>query len=994
MPEQTQNPEKQSVSTGLPLSVKLAAQVAAEHTIHLDPEETKRFTGALKGLAVRLERSGAKLTPEVLAAHAEKGIEHIRKTARELTADKRSQTLTYGDAKRSFAGPDEADLLIINGTVEELVAYRQRDERAADEALVVRMATLGKNDMLRHMNTAGVDLVKTGGESALISAAANNFSQTVAFLADEGVDVNALEGMAVVIAAQLGRFETLKTLHEHGADLDVKDGLALTSASLYNAPDCARFLIAHTSDVNNHEGAAVLGAIKNGDIELLKRLQDAGAKVPAREGWDIVIAAMEGGLDMVKYLHEECGLDIRYNDDEPLLMAGMNGHEDIMDYLREKGAEMGPRAEQLYAHNAHYGNLYASDYMQRHGIEPPGTDHLKLAAECKQFHVLAYFEERGVDVTAVLDDDQKQQFENSRARVKEWRRHFGWDIPHKLNNMPVDGFRLSTFNTVLDMLAEHEDQRRDNCSLAAYNLTMLFRTPDRVLKYMKEWGQQGEHPLLSLAEGLHIPETGRPDYKAWGDAVLKHGPEMAKLMAFAHKVEKPADTLNKTRQVVAHLAYDRGAENPDLARTAFSLLLNEDTFNKTLDVMNRQTATGGLNKTLPALDIPGDAFGMDGARFFRLDADDTRGPLLGHYVDCCQSVGHPNGTAPAEHGVTSPDGAFYVLTDKRENIIGISWAWRGADDELVFDSVENLKERVTPDQWAAVMDVVTVHVARDHPDISRVMMGTDGNSGIVIDKPVTGLPAQPKDHPGYRDSGEQYKLWQRNGNGLDVYKATVEDLADLDRLEDICFSKEVYDHDIRMSLNDFVRILKSFKPAAALPESKEDPNMRVKPDHVILVAKADAQVLGYVELDFGPDEDPDVPENSVNITSIAIDPAAGAMGLGRFRVAEKLLRAVDLVARTERGAQNVHVEVHEENAMVIRSLKRLGFEEMPRMENYFSDGGAAIRLKRALDERGMGVAALRRTCQADTPETPAAENDNTQAAPVARPNHTVRRYAP
>lgn len=89
-------------------------------------------------------------------------------------------------------------------------------------------------------------------------------------------------------------------------------------------------------------------------------------------------------------------------------------------------------------------------------------------------------------------------------------------------------------------------------------------------------------------------------------------------------------------------------------------------------------------------EIPGGILAQDGDWILRrLDREDPRGPFLGHYSGCCQ---HPTGAAWSCVRATfqEPHMGYWVVEDKRGEIIVQSWVWR-TEDVLVVDSVESLR---------------------------------------------------------------------------------------------------------------------------------------------------------------------------------------------------------------------------------------------------------------------------------------------------------------
>ena len=105
--------------------------------------------------------------------------------------------------------------------------------------------------------------------------------------------------------------------------------------------------------------------------------------------------------------------------------------------------------------------------------------------------------------------------------------------------------------------------------------------------------------------------------------------------------------------------------------------------------------------TIPDLEIR-----RDGYHLFKMAPDDPRGLFLGEHSDCCQ---HPLGVGAscAWHGVYSPDGAFYVVTDAAEEIVAQAWTWRHGGD-IVFDSLEGYAVR---DEREAIINGMFVELA-------------------------------------------------------------------------------------------------------------------------------------------------------------------------------------------------------------------------------------------------------------------------------------------
>jgi ribosomal protein S18 acetylase RimI-like enzyme len=76
--------------------------------------------------------------------------------------------------------------------------------------------------------------------------------------------------------------------------------------------------------------------------------------------------------------------------------------------------------------------------------------------------------------------------------------------------------------------------------------------------------------------------------------------------------------------------------------------------------------------------------------------------------------------------------------------------------------------------------------------------------------------------------------------------------------------------------------------------------------------------------------------------SIALDPAEQGRGLGRF-----LLRASERAAKAH-GARFMRLEVRTDNAAAIALYEKNGYRVFAQNEDYYEDGGAALRFEKAL----------------------------------------------
>jgi hypothetical protein len=234
---------------------------------------------------------------------------------------------------------------------------------------------------------------------------------------------------------------------------------------------------------------------------------------------------------------------------------------------------------------------------------------------------------------------------------------------------------------------------------------------------------------------------------------------------FADKLPEPLKSddgrtwsMLKTRNAVAQFAYERANENLELAALCLEYAVDEYNFNKALELTKEPVP----EKNIPEVTVDGADFGMPGATFRRLEPGDVRGLFLGEITDCCQSIGG-QGEQCARNGFTSEDSGFYVVENSRGKIVGETWAWRGRDGELVFDSLETLGRNVTHKQWRKLAEEFAQALTeKPENDVTALHIGTGGATSrkLVRKFSAAASPAEPRDgYQAYRDSRQQVVIW-------------------------------------------------------------------------------------------------------------------------------------------------------------------------------------------------------------------------------------------
>lgn len=381
-----------------------------------------------------------------------------------------------------------------------------------------------------------------------------------------------------------------------------------------------------------------------------------------------------------------------------------------------------------------------------------------------QVRIVRQLVDAGAELSALPPEDQKL-WGNRLQTIKKWQQDVRTLPPLGCEDYSPQLYRPQLFDMISQALAtEGYQEASEMRNKMAFNAAALFSTENRLLEYLQAWAKPSKQPLHDIIQHIKLPVEGSYDLKAWGDAVLKHGPDMAKLTSFADKIPQPLKSsdgktwsLSNTRDEVSKFAYKNGDLNPALSGLCYKHQVSEECFERALGLISKSPA----KKNIPDVAIDGKAFDMEGAKFYRLPANDVRGPFLGKLVNCCQSIGG-HGEECAEHGISSKDSGFYVVEDAKGAIIGETWAWRGTHDEICFDSLETLGNRVSGNQWKKILRAYADELTKknDHK-IASFTVGLDGGTPSDIAKAFKkcATPAKPKKYKGYTDSDKQIVVW-------------------------------------------------------------------------------------------------------------------------------------------------------------------------------------------------------------------------------------------
>lgn len=722
-----------------PIPAPVRTAQAALKTLENEGYDIAELKKMLPGLAMRLNRSGVEVTVELL-------LRHVREDNMDVAAEFTQKKKTYADVinkvnakasakddSRIFQAAKTGDLETLKSLSDELA----EETEGYKKVLMMWAIHGGHFDVMKYLETQhGVGLPF---ENLLDYAIQSGNLDIVKYLVDEkGEDIHADNEMASRHAAYLGQMHILKYfVEEKGARINHPKGYMLENA-VAAGPEMLEYLLEKGASLRRSGASALRVAARTGKLESLKYLAEKNVNIHTYDECGLRWAIRNGHMEVVKYLVEEQEADVTCKN-MPIRSAIGNGCMDMLKYLIEKGAD-----------------IDASDSIA-----------LKFAVRFDNAEALLYLLGTGADATH-LNQQEKRFVE----KALNWQRVARVSAPQYLNDKNPGYYRPKMYQAVLDMFGDEKESRSIAANRRAFAAAGLFGSEERLLQYLEKWGKPGKSPLFDLLEGLQLPadKISSQNLANWADAIVKCGPSMAKYLKYADKVPVPAKSsdgktwsMANTRALIAKVAYARGKQNPELATLCIEHAVDEKAFNRALYLAKKPPS----RKTIPDITINGRSFDMQGAKFYRLPANDVRGLFLGEIVDCCQSIGKV-GEVCATSGFKSEHEGFYVIENAKGRIIGETWAWRGQHGELVFDSLETLGKQISDVQWEKLTKSFARALAKkDDIGINALQIGFSGYAGTpkrlqeVFKKAATA--ALPVGRPSYRDSKQQIVVWEKRG---------------------------------------------------------------------------------------------------------------------------------------------------------------------------------------------------------------------------------------
>ncbi|TVQ84928.1 MAG: hypothetical protein EA357_01680 [Micavibrio sp.] len=708
--------KENTAKSGKPEEVKIALQLLQA----MPDAQRADMQKILPAFAATLAKSGQTVTAEMLEEHIAKGCDHLQqslKTLKQNTApqEKRQKTplQRYSDIAASL-------LPELPETLEEQMQHA---------------AKTGDLERLQALHQQGGD-IRAKNDLALLLAAQNGHLDIIQYCVAQGGDLGAENDEALCLAAYKGHLDIVKYCVQQGRDIRAKDDYALRMAAENGQLDVVKYCVAQGCDIRANKDSALRHAAKNGHLDMVKYCVQQGCDIRADDDHVLRWTARNGQLDVVKYCVQQGG-DVRMRNNNALHLAAEKGHLDVVKYCVQQGGDIRARND----------------------------DALLAAVQRGHLDVAAYCIEKGCDIN-ILSEPQKDSFE----KFDVWQKIHG-TCPSGLHDLPPFYFKPKAFADTVGMI-EQEGYTGKTANAYAYHAAGLFGTTERVVQYFEKWGVAGKQPLHDTVQHIRLPQEGRFNAAAWGDAVLKHGPKMARLVKFAGKLPEPlknADgtwSYKKTWEELAKFSYENGVQHPALAAICLGYGWDDDDFEdafKHIQKYQQKYAANDNKKPgnrIPEISIDGKDFDKDGYRFYKLPDGDLRGLFLGEMTNCCQHLANA-GADCTGHGFLSEHSGFYVVEEEKTGeIIAQSWAWRGKDDALVLDSLESLGGHFSTAQWEKLAKTLADKIAEINEnggDITALNIGK-GGATPKLSFNAAAKSSKPKKYNGYRDSDKQYQI--------------------------------------------------------------------------------------------------------------------------------------------------------------------------------------------------------------------------------------------
>lgn len=204
-------------------------------------------------------------------------------------------------------------------------------------------AEYGHIHLIQYFIDNGIDIHHRDDE-ILTYACKSGSIDIVKYLVERGCDVRADKDDPLIVSSNLGYIEIVKYLVEKGADVRALSDLALRLACIRGHLDVVKYLVerpdckvckercCHGAKITAVNDQPILKSIRSKYFDIVKYLVEKGARLP-EIALDLAISS--GDMNIIKYLVEECRMDISKIDNPIYSLNGVS-YSECIEYFESK----------------------------------------------------------------------------------------------------------------------------------------------------------------------------------------------------------------------------------------------------------------------------------------------------------------------------------------------------------------------------------------------------------------------------------------------------------------------------------------------------------------------------------------------------------------------------------------------------------------------------------------------------------------------------------
>lgn len=346
--------------------------------------------------------------------------------------------------------------------------------------------------------------------------------------------------------------------------------------------------------------------------------------------------------------------------------------------------------------------------------------------------------------TAEPEDPEAQYYPPDPKKLDTIARK-NWRVPVRalegLEHMELPyTIRPSLYMPIRNMFRASDISRREANRLA-YKAYLLFESEGNVRYFQKAQEKLlgSKHSLPNLMQMVMFPPSHTwkdVPFRSWGRAFVQHG--LDGVNSAFYKIGphmKPVKRGLRVSLPATQFAFAaQTTDNPALVQKLETLFTVAESFGKNDRELERAwnaycgrrtPMTVRRDQTLPDIVIEGSKFGLPDTVFRKLDKDDPRILFVGDYTNCCERVTDAKNNLERNvvAAIHSETCGYYVV-ERGDTIIAHSLAYRGTNQELVFDGFESNQREFRKNDYENLAQAISTHVKEEKPlNIYRVLVG-------------------------------------------------------------------------------------------------------------------------------------------------------------------------------------------------------------------------------------------------------------------------------